>query len=192
MKMRIITGEYGGRKLKAVPGNNTRPTTDKVKESIFNIIGPYFDGGACLDLFAGSGGLAIEAVSRGMDKAVLIDQDPLAIKTIKENINVTKEPGKFDVYRNDANRAIDLLKGNKKFDLLFLDPPYAKQEIEKQIEKIIDSGLLNDEAIIICEVDKRTHLKEKIGAATAYRNEIYGASQIVMYEYVSNTEETNE
>lgn len=190
--MRIITGEYGGRKLKAVPGNNTRPTTDKVKESIFNIIGPYFDGGVCLDLFAGSGGLAIEAVSRGMDKAVLIDQDPLAIKTIKENISVTKEPGKFDVYRNDANRAIDLLKGNKKFDLLFLDPPYAKQEIEKQIEKIIDSSLLNDEAIIICEVDKRTHLKEKIGTATAYRNEFYGASQIVMYEYLSNPEETNE
>lgn len=190
--MRIITGEYGGRKLKAVPGNNTRPTTDKVKESIFNIIGPYFNGGACLDLFAGSGGLAIEAVSRGMDKAVLIDQDPLAIKTIKENISVTKEPGKFDVYRNDANRAIDLLKGSRKFDLLFLDPPYAKQEIEEQIEKIIDSGLLNDEAIIICEVDKRTHLKENIGTATAYRNEIYGASQIVMYEYVSNPEETNE
>ena len=107
--MRIITGEYGGRKLKAVPGNNTRPTTDKVKESIFNIIGPYFDGGVCLDLFAGSGGLAIEAVSRGMEKAVLIDQDPLAIKTIKENISVTKEADKFDVYRNDANRAITLL-----------------------------------------------------------------------------------
>ncbi len=189
--MRIITGEYGGRKLKAVPGNNTRPTTDKVKESIFNIIGPYFDGGVCLDLFAGSGGLAIEAVSRGMDKAVLIDQDPLAIKTIKENISVTKEADKFDVYRNDANRALTLLKGNKKFDLLFLDPPYAKQEIEKQIEKIVDSELLNDKAIIICELDKRTQLKDVIGAATVFRKEFYGASQIVMYEYNSEEEETN-
>lgn len=190
--MRVITGEYGGRKLKAVPGNNTRPTTDKVKESIFNIIGPYFDGGVCLDLFAGSGGLAIEAISRGMDKAVLIDRDPLAIKTIKENISVTKESDKFDIYRNDANRAIDLLKGNKKFDLIFLDPPYAKQEIEMQIKKIVDADLLNDEAIIICEVDKRTDLEENIGAATVFRSEVYGASKIIMYEYSSNEEISNE
>lgn len=190
--MRIITGEYGGRKLKAVPGNNTRPTTDKVKESIFNIIGPYFDGGNCLDLFAGSGGLSIEAISRGMDKAVLIDRDPLALKTIKENIAVTKEPEKFEVYRNDANRSLDLLKGKKKFDLLFLDPPYAKQEIEKQIEKIIASDLLNNKAIIICELDKHTHLKETIGAAISFRKELYGSTQIVMYEYIDDQEETNE
>lgn len=190
--MRIITGEYGGRKLKAVPGNNTRPTTDKVKESIFNIIGPYFDGGNCLDLFAGSGGLAIEAVSRGIDKAILIDRDPQAIKTIKENIEVTKESDKFEVYRNDANRAIDLLRGKKKFDLLFLDPPYAKQEIEKQIEKIVGADLLNNKALIICELDKRTHLKEIIGTATVFRKEIYGVSQIVMYEYSDSKEETNE
>lgn len=190
--MRIITGEYGGRKLKAVPGNNTRPTTDKVKESIFNIIGPYFDGGNCLDLFAGSGGLAIEAVSRGMDSAVLIDRDPLAIKTIKENISVTKELDKFEIYRNDANRAIDLLRGKKKFDLLFLDPPYAKQEIEKQIEKIVDSDLLNDEAIIICELDKRTQLNENIGTAKVFRKEFYGASQIVMYEYTKEMGQGND
>ena len=84
--MRIIAGEFGGRRLKAVPGMKTRPTTDKIKESMFNIIGPYFDGGRALDLFAGSGGLSIEAVSRGVDQAVLIDRQYQAIKTIKENI----------------------------------------------------------------------------------------------------------
>ena len=88
--MRVVAGEFGGRRLKAVPGMKTRPTTDKVKESMFNIIGPYLNGGNVLDLFGGSGGLSIEAVSRGADSATLIDRQYQAIKTINENIEVTK------------------------------------------------------------------------------------------------------
>ncbi len=102
--MRVISGEYGGRRLRAVPGMKTRPTTDKVKEAIFNIIGPYFNGGTSLDLFAGSGGLSIEGVSRGIDHAVLIDRQGAAIKTIHQNIEVTKEPDKFTVYKRDAEK----------------------------------------------------------------------------------------
>lgn len=84
--MRVIAGERKGHALKAVPGNNTRPTTDKVKESLFSIIGPFFDGDMVLDLFAGSGGLGIEALSRGAERAVFIDQAALAIKTIRQNL----------------------------------------------------------------------------------------------------------
>ena len=80
--MRIVAGDFGGRKLSAVPGMATRPTTDKVKEALFNIIGPYFNGGTSLDLFAGSGGLSIEAVSRGISQAVLVDRQYQAIKRI--------------------------------------------------------------------------------------------------------------
>ena len=82
--MRVVSGDFGGRRLKAVPGVKTRPTTDKVKESIFNMIGPYFDGGMSLDLFAGSGGLSIEAVSRGIDTAVLVDKQRQAIQQLKK------------------------------------------------------------------------------------------------------------
>ncbi|MDG0961887.1 RsmD family RNA methyltransferase, partial [Bacillus paranthracis] len=78
--MRVVSGKCKGHPLKAVPGNTTRPTTDKVKESIFNMIGPYFDGGVALDLFGGSGGLGIEAISRGIDKAIFVDRDNKAIK----------------------------------------------------------------------------------------------------------------
>ena len=95
--MRVVAGEYGGRRLKAVPGMKTRPTTDKVKEAMFNIIGPYLEGGQVLDLFAGSGGLSIEAVSRGADHATLVDRQYQAIKTIHENLSVTKEEDKFTV-----------------------------------------------------------------------------------------------
>src|SRR5690625_2707594 len=83
--MRVIAGSLKGRKFKAVPGKQTRPTADKVKESIFQIIGPFFDGGTCLDLFAGSGSLGIEAMSRGMEQVVFIDKQPKAIHIINEN-----------------------------------------------------------------------------------------------------------
>lgn len=181
--MRVISGEYGGRKLKAVPGNNTRPTTDKIKESIFNIIGPYFDGGLCLDLFAGSGGLSIEAVSRGFDQAILIDKEPLALKTIKENIAMTKEEDKFKVFRNDANRALDVLsRQGQKFDLIFMDPPYLKQEIVQQITKMIALDLVATGGKIICEVDKKADLPDVIESFSAVRRENYGITQIVIYQ----------
>ena len=88
--MRVVSGICKGRALKAVPGNTTRPTTDKVKEALFNMIGPYFEGGIGLDLFAGSGGLGIEALSRGLDKVIFIDRDGKAIQTIHENIKTCK------------------------------------------------------------------------------------------------------
>lgn len=191
--MRVITGEYGGRRLKAVPGENTRPTTDKIKESLFNMIGPYFDGGNCLDLFAGSGGLAIEAVSRGMDKAVLIDKAPAAIKVIQENIAVTKEEEKFKVIRGDAARVINNLKSEQQvFDLVFLDPPYAKQQIVSQIEALLDKNMLSPEALIVCEVDKKVDLPETIKQAQVYKSAEYGITKIMIYELVSQEEGENE
>lgn len=84
--MRVVAGERKGMPLKAIAGNTTRPTTDKVKESIFNIIGPFFDGGFALDLFAGSGGLGIESLSRGAERAVFIEKDPKAFQVLQENI----------------------------------------------------------------------------------------------------------
>lgn len=191
--MRVITGEYGGRRLKAVPGESTRPTTDKIKESLFNMIGPYFDGGNCLDLFAGSGGLAIEAVSRGMDKAVLIDKAPAAIKVIQENIAVTKEEEKFKVIRGDAARVIKNLKSEQQvFDLVFLDPPYAKQQIVSQIEALLDNKMLSPEALIVCEVDKKVDLPETIKQAQVYKSAEYGITKIMIYELVSQEEGENE
>lgn len=191
--MRVITGEYGGRRLKAVPGESTRPTTDKIKESLFNMIGPYFDGGNCLDLFAGSGGLAIEAVSRGMDKAVLIDKAPAAIKVIQENIAVTKEEEKFKVIRGDAARVIKTLKSEQQvFDLVFLDPPYAKQQIVSQIEALLDNKMLSPEALIVCEVDKKVDLPETIKQAQVYKSAEYGITKIMIYELVSQEEGENE
>lgn len=185
--MRIISGEYGGRRLKAVPGKNTRPTTDKIKESMFNIIGPYFDGGACLDLFAGSGSLAIEAVSRGMEQAVLIDKAPAAINTIRENVAITKEPEKFTVLRSDANKALDKLhQQQKSFDVIFFDPPYAEQKIVSQMERLLELNLIARNALIICEVDKNVELPKSIQTLSSFKVGNYGTTKVVFYE---NTQE---
>lgn len=180
--MRIVSGTFGGRRLKAVPGTKTRPTTDKVKESIFNMIGPYFDGGRSLDLYAGSGGLSIEGVSRGIDHAVLVDRQFDAIKTIKENIAVTKAEEQFTVIKSRADLAIDRLKGEEAFDLLYFDPPYAKQTIADDVAKLAANGLIADDAIIVAETDQVADLPDNLSGFTQMKQKDYGITVITIYQ----------
>lgn len=115
--MKIVSGFYGGRPLKTLEGKTTRPTSDKVRGAIFNMIGPYFDGGRVLDLYAGSGGLSIEAVSRGMSSAVLVEKDRRAQNIVAENIGMTKETSKFQLLKMESSRALEQVSGV--FDLIF-------------------------------------------------------------------------
>ena len=108
--MRVVSGKFRGRRLKAVPGMATRPTTDKVKESLFNIIGPYFDGGKSLDLYGGSGGLSIEAVSRGIETATIVDRQYAAIKTIRQNVALTNAPQSFKIMKQDAQKGTSVIR----------------------------------------------------------------------------------
>lgn len=182
--MRVVAGEYGGRRLKAVPGMKTRPTTDKVKEAMFNIIGPYLEGGQVLDLFAGSGGLSIEAVSRGADHATLVDRQYQAIKTIHENLSVTKEEGKFTVLKGDAYKMLNkLAKQEQGFDYVFLDPPYKKQQILELMEQLKKLGLLNTDALIICETDQVADLPEELADFELIKKADYGITELTFYRY---------
>ena len=150
--LRVVAGEFGGRPLKTLEGKTTRPTTDKVKGAIFNMIGPFFDGGRVLDLFSGSGSLAIEAISRGMSSAVLVEKDRRAQAVIQENIKMTKSEKQFQLLKMDAARALTQLTG--KFDLVLLDPPYAKEQIVANITQLEEQGLLAEEVMLVCETDK--------------------------------------
>lgn len=181
--MRVISGEYGGRPLKAVPGNKTRPTTDKIKEAVFHILGPYFDGGSVLDLYSGSGSLGIEAVSRGMDEAVLVDMNYKAIKVINENIEITKEPEKFIVLKKKDHQAIlELKEQNKTFNLVLLDPPYATQEITSIIENLNKQSLLRSNAMIMCETDKLVELPSHLSDLEMIKEKLYGTTKITVYQ----------
>jgi 16S rRNA (guanine966-N2)-methyltransferase len=180
--MRVVSGICKGRPLKAVPGNTTRPTTDKVKEALFNMIGPYFDGGIGLDLFAGSGGLGIEALSRGLEKVIFIDRESKAIQIIHENIQACKFEEKTEVYRNDADRALKaLIKREISFDYIFLDPPYKSAQLVHLLEKIGEQHLLKNGGIVVCEHSHDVELPQSIGLLTQIKHEQYGIIAITIY-----------
>ena len=177
--MKIVSGIYGGRPLKTLEGKTTRPTSDKVRGAVFNMIGPYFEGGRVLDLYAGSGGLSIEAVSRCMSSAVLVERDRKAQAVIAENINMTKEISKFQLLKMEADRALEQVGGT--FDLVFLDPPYAKEQIVADIEKMAERNLFSQEIMVVCETDKSVELPEEIACLGIGKEKIYGISKVTVY-----------
>ena len=132
---------------------------------MFNMIGPYFDGGRVLDLYAGSGGLSIEAVSRGMEQAVLVEKD--------------RRAQKFQLLKMEAHQALNQLQGT--FDLIFLDPPYAKEQIVADIEALAERGLLGEEVMVVCETDKAVDLPEEIACLGIWKEKIYGISKVTVY-----------
>lgn len=143
------------------------------------MIGPYFEGGRVLDLYAGSGGLSIEAVSRGMSSAVLVERDRKAQAIVAENIQMTKEVGKFQLLKMDAERALEQVSGG--FDLIFLDPPYAKEQIVADIEKMAERELFSEDIMVVCETDKTVELPEEIACLGIWKEKIYGISKVTVY-----------
>ncbi|HDH4903799.1 TPA: 16S rRNA (guanine(966)-N(2))-methyltransferase RsmD [Staphylococcus argenteus] len=148
--MRVIAGKHKSESLESMEGRNTRPTMDKVKEGIFNSL--YDVSGIGLDLFAGSGALGIEALSRGMDKVIFVDQNFKAVKIIKSNLENLDLVEQSEVYKNNADRALKALsKREIQFDIIFLDPPYEKGLIDKALKQISEFNLLKENGIIVCE-----------------------------------------
>lgn len=144
--MRVVAGKYRGKKLKEFDLQSTRPTLDRVKESIFNLIQFDVYNAIVLDLFSGTGALGIEAISRGAKKTYLVDQNPKAIKIINENLKDVE--GDFVVKNIDA---FTFLKGSEKFDIVLLDPPYKTELGTQAIDYIIKNQKLNENGIIIFE-----------------------------------------
>lgn len=182
--MRVISGTQKGIPLKAVSGKNTRPTTDKVKEAIFNMIGPYFSGGVGLDLYAGSGGLGIEALSRGFSKIIFVDRDMKAIQTIKANLTACSFLDRSEVYRNDAERALKAVaKRGLVFDGIFLDPPYKKQQLERLLTQVDEQELLADDGFIVCEYSSDDDLSEEVGRLRQVKVETYGIIRVSIFKW---------
>jgi len=180
--MRVIAGDLKGRRLMAVPGNSTRPTTDKVKESVFNIIGPYFDGGAVLDLFAGTGALGVEALSRGMQRAVFVDQDPKALRVVRQNVEACRLQDRVEIYRNDARRAIAVLaKQKKRFELVFMDPPYHLDLLPGLAASLIQQDLLAKGAVIVAEHSVERKLPDQIESFFCWKAVAYGEISVSIY-----------
>ena len=154
--MRVIAGSARRLLLKTMDGLDTRPTTDRIKETLFNMLSPYLYDCIFLDLFAGSGGIGIEALSRGAMEAVFVEKNPKAMACIRENLKYTRLDRKALTISSDVMTALYRLEGEKQFDFIFMDPPY-NQELEKKVlEYLADSQLLSDEGVIIVEASKDT------------------------------------
>lgn len=177
--MRIIAGTHRSRKLITLEGMNTRPMMDKMKESVFNTIGPYFDDIVVLDLFGGSGALSLEAISRGASKSYIVDASLDAIKIITENVKTLKEESKVNIYRLDYMDALKKFK-DLKFDLIFLDPPFKMNIISEIIDFLLDNNMINQNAYIICQYIKGN--VEKIDRLNLKKNFSTGSNEVSIYE----------
>ena len=177
--MRVITGSARGVRLQTPDGLNTRPTSDRVKEGLFSVIQFEIEGRRVLDLFAGTGQLGIEALSRGAVGAVFVDQSPAAVKLIKENIRRAGMGGMSRVFQSDYE---SFLKNCREtFDIIFLDPPYAEKFLENALKIISEIDILRDGGIIICEKTVEKPL-EKEHPGLVFRKEYrYGKTSLVLF-----------
>ena len=176
--MRIISGSARGRRLKELQGMDTRPTTDKVKEALFNIIQFEIEGRRVLDLFAGTGQLGIEALSRGASRAVFVDHRQDAAALVRENLRRTHFEDRGEVVCTDFTQY--LARCRRKFRLIFLDPPYAEKSLETAIQRLSEIDILSDGGIIITERPLGKPLAEEFPGLTRSKDYHYGKTTITL------------
>ena len=171
--MRIITGSARGIKLKTLEGEATRPTAERIKEAVFSRIQFDLEGRRVLDLFSGSGQLALEALSRGALEAVMIDKSADAIKIIRENAEKTHLKDRCRIFQSDALDFINRNSGEQ-FDIIFLDPPYASNLYIPILKALLNSNMLKPMSIIVCESDKDIFTEDMKGRFDIIKQNRYG------------------
>lgn len=174
--MRVIAGEFGGRRLQAVPGRQTRPTADKVKGAIFNVLRNKVAGSRVLDLFAGTGSLAIEAISRGAASAVLVEANRLAQQVAAANLNSVGAHSRARLVTSDAFQYLNKLE-DEVFDLIFLDPPYRQGLAARALVRLADPCRLSQEGVIVVETALEEELAT-VGPFVARKTGVYGDTKI--------------
>lgn len=175
--MRVITGSARGRRLETLEGLETRPTAEKVKEAEFSMIQFEIEGRVVLDLFAGSGQLGIEALSREAKSAVFVDANPAAIKIIRGNLEKTGLSHKASVAAGDFEQFLTYTKAV--FDIVFIDPPYSKGIVDRALPLVVPH--VSDNGVIICEVARIDTLPEEVGDFKLVRKNNYGKTTLGVY-----------
>lgn len=181
--MRVISGKVRGLKLDTPKNDDVRPTTDRVKESLFNIINPYVIDSNVLDLFAGTGSLGIECLSRGALSATFVDVSKDSINIVKSNVKKARVENESTILNLDFKTAIDRLNvQNKKFDIIFMDPPYYKNMFIDALSNIDNSDLLSEDGIIVVEHDTKDKFIDKIGRLEKSKEKKYGNTTLTFYK----------
>lgn len=178
--MRVIAGRFRGLKLNEPKDDKLiRPTTDRIKEDIFNIISRYVPDSRFLDLYSGTGAIAIEAVSRGAEYAHLVERSNESIRIINSNIAKTKHEDDFLVIKSDVNKFLAATRN--KYDIIFLDPPYMLTNAPETVKTILDRGILEDDGIIVVECAREFAMPEEIGRLRVFRTKHYSHTSVYYY-----------
>ncbi|MBN2085638.1 MAG: 16S rRNA (guanine(966)-N(2))-methyltransferase RsmD [Anaerolineales bacterium] len=180
--MRVISGSAKGRKLKPVPGTSTRPITDRVKVALFDILAPAVGDCSFLDLFAGTGGVGIEALSRGARRAAFVDIDPKSIRTIRENLSITHLDGRSSVIRSDSFHYLDRVE-HESFDMIYIAPPQY-QELWIRALQMIDrrADWLAPDGIAIVQIDPKEARDVPLDHLREFDRRQYGSTLLWFFE----------
>ena len=182
--MRIISGSARGRKILSPEGMGTRPTLDRIKEAIFNIIQNRVEGAMVVDVFAGTGSLGLEAASRGAKKCYLIDKGEVTYKLLEQNIEDLKFQDVCTAFNMDSYESLRIFANKKeKFDLIFIDPPYLKDMIPQAVEEIFKGDLLERDGLIVSKIDTSEDIYKGNGEILLVNSRKYGNTTICFYSY---------
>ncbi len=190
MTLRVISGKARGLKLDSPKNQDVRPTTDRVKESLFNIINPYIRESNILDLFAGTGSLGIECLSRGAKNCVFVDKSKDSINIIKSNVKKARVENESTILNVDFKDAVKRLSSqNQKFDVIFMDPPYYENMFIECLKIIDELNLLYEDGIIVVEHDTKDLFDESIGNLVKSRDKKYGNTTLTFYKLEAQNEQ---
>lgn len=182
--MRIIAGKYGSRRIDTRKSYQTRPTLDKVREAVFSSLGGMFAGGVFIDLYAGSGANGFEAISRGMDSSWFIDNNHEAVSYIKKNARELNCMDQCHILMTDALKGLKIFTElSQKADVIYMDPPYARQKNMEILEFIDQNLIMNDQGTIMIESDKKDTFYGKYNHLQFTKEKIYGITRITTYTY---------
>lgn len=182
--MRIIAGKYSSRKLETLKGQQTRPTLDKVKEAVFSSLGGFFDGGTVLDLYGGSGAIAFEALSRGMEHALIVDKSRAAIQVIRQNAKLLGCEEQCEIYPMSDLKALALCRDKgMQFDLIYLDPPYERQRNKEILAFLNENNMVKEQGDVVIESLKEEEYRESYGQLVYRKEVVYGIMKITYYRH---------
>lgn len=185
MGLRVISGKFRGKKLYSVPGANTRPTSDRLRESLFNILSFRVQNAHVLDLFAGTGALGIEAMSRGADTCVFIDKYEGALSIINKNITACNIEEQTKTFKWDIRKNLNCLKSEQPtFSLVFMDPPYNTNSIEPTFHNLLESRVLIKDALVVIEHSIRETLPNNISQLQIADQRKYGKTVVSFLNFV--------
>lgn len=188
--MRVIAGTVRGFRLQAPSGRRTRPTADRVREALFNILSPYVIDSRVLDLFAGSGAVGIEALSRGAVRAVFVEEHPAALKALRKNLDKTGMEEKAGIIPFDIETALKLLHKKKEmFDLVYLDPPYHQGMIASTLEGLAKGETVSPRGLVIAEASSRESIPEAVANFRCYRRQNYGDTDLIFFRNTNSDDD---